>query len=46
MAAENSSKLKLAKIENVYQHKKEHLYFSSPAKFQHFRYNIDWENVG
>ena len=36
MAAENSHKLKLAKIKNVYQH----LYFSSPAKFQHFRCNI------
>ena len=41
MAAENSHKLKLAKIKNVYQH----LYFSSPAKFQHFRCNINWENV-
>ena len=43
MAAEGSNKLKLAKIKNVYQHYKEHLYFSSPAKFQHFRCNISWE---
>ena len=29
MAAENSNKLKSAKIKNVYQHQKEHLYFSN-----------------
>ena len=40
MVAENSNKLKLAEIKNVYQHWKEHLYFSNPAKFQHFRCNI------
>ena len=44
MATENSSKLKLAKINNVYQDQKEHLYFSNPATFQHFRCNISWEN--
>ena len=45
MAAENSKKLKLTKIENVYQHQKKHLYFSNPTKFQHFRCNISRENV-
>ena len=35
---------KFAKIENVYQHKKEHLYLSNTAKFQLFKYNISWEN--
>ena len=45
MAAENSNWLKLAKIKNVYQHKKEHLHFSKPVKFQRFRCNISWENV-
>ena len=40
MAAENSNKLKLAKIKNVYQNQKEHRYFINPAKFQHFRCNI------
>ena len=40
MAADNSNKLKLAKIKNVYQHQKEHLQFSNPAKFKHFRCNI------
>ena len=35
MAAEISNKLTLAKIKNVYQHQKEHLYFSNPAMFQH-----------
>ena len=40
MAAKNSNTLKLAKIKNVCQHQKEHLYFSTPATFQHFRCNI------
>ena len=40
MAAEISNKLKLVKIKNVYQHQKEHLYFSNPARFQHSRCNI------
>ena len=40
LAAENSNKLKLTKIKDVYRHQKEHLYFSNPAKFQHFRCNI------
>ena len=37
MAAENSKKWNLAKIKNVYHHQKEHLCFSNPARFQHFR---------
>ena len=45
MAAEISNKLELAKIKIVYQHLKEHLCFRNPAKFQHFRCNISWENV-
>ena len=32
MPAENSNKLELAEIKIVYQHKKEHLCFSNPAK--------------
>ena len=40
MAAENSNTSNLAKIKNVYQHHKEHLYFSNPAKFQLLRCNI------
>ena len=40
MATENSNKLKLAKIKNVYQLYKERLYFSIPTKFQHFGCNI------
>ena len=46
MAAENSNKLILAKIENACQHHKENLYFSNPATFQHFKCNVSWENVG
>ena len=45
MAAKNSNKSKLAQIKKVYQHVKEKLYFSNPAKFQHFRCNTSWENV-
>ena len=37
MAAENLNTLEYAKIKNEYQHEKEHLNFSNPAKFQHFR---------
>ena len=44
MATENSNKLKLAKINNVYQDPKEHLYISNPATFQYFRCNISLEN--
>ena len=46
MAAKNSIKLKLAKIKNTYHHQIEHLYFSDPVKFQHFRCNVSCENVG
>ena len=33
MAAENSNKLKLGKIKNVYQHKKEHLTLVTLQRF-------------
>ena len=45
MADDNSNKLKLAKTKNIYRHCKEHLYFSNPVRFQHFRCYISWENV-
>ena len=45
MVDENSNKLKLAKIKNVYQHYKEHVYFSNPGKFQNCMYNISRENL-
>ena len=35
-----SSQMAAENVKNVYRHWKEHLYFSNPAKFQHFRCNI------
>ena len=40
MATENSNTLKLKTYTST---RKNHLYFSNPAKFQYFRCNISWE---